>query len=680
MKRSAPGTAGNCGAAMNAISRNCKVALYCAREGLAVFPCKQDKSPLVPSWPSTATTDQQQIATWWQARPEALVGLPLKQKDWLVIDADRHNPTEDGVARWHALCEGKELPPHPIVLTANNGEHRYFKQPPGEKIGNKKIDIGLETRGFKTDNDGGYVIAMGSMLPDGRRWKPMEGAPSLFAMLKNGGLPEAPTWLIDLINPRPKVSAPAPIARDNSNREKAYASKALDNCTAELARAQPGERNNVLNTAAFKMGTMVARGWIEKSTVVEALWGACDGNGLVRDDGTDSVQKTLASGLNAGLDRPHDNVRDRPLTNGAGRERLESGGEKQDGRRLDSRRASEITPRDIEFLWDGRLAIGKHSCIGGEPGSGKSQLSFAIAAAITTGGEWPCSQDRAPIGNVIILNAEDDADDMIVPRLLAAGANRERIYIISAVTGRDGKGQTTFNLQLDLDLLEKKLDEIGDVALVIIDPISSYMGKADSHKNSDVRGVLEPISEMAGRKRTAILSVTHFSKSNAGTTTKALHRFIGSIAFVGAPRAAFAVIEDPDNEGRMLFLHAKNNMGAKPQGLAFRLVQILLEGLTRPVSYVVWDSEPVNMTANEAMAASDEDCTALDEVTDFLRDELKAGPVEADIIRSQAKRAGIADRTLKRARAKLGVISRREGFGRDGKFFLELPIEGQKPP
>src|SRR4029077_5284727 len=134
--------------------------------------------------------------------------------------------------------------------------------------------------------------------------------------------------------------------------------------------------------------------------------------------------------------------------------------------------------------------------------------------------------------------------------------------------------------------------------------------------------------------------------------TRALPRFSGSIALVGPPRAAFAVIEDPDNEGRMLFLHAKNNMGAKPQGLAFRLVQILLEGLTKPVSYVVWDSEPVNMTANEAMAASaTEDYSALDEAQEFLRDELRAGPVEADIIRSQAKKAGIADRTLKRARA-----------------------------
>jgi hypothetical protein len=199
---------------------------------------------------------------------------------------------------------------------------------------------------------------------------------------------------------------------------------------------------------------------------------------------------------------------------------------KSKGRHLVSRRASEIMPRDTEFLWDGRLARGKHTCIGGEPGTGKSQLTFAIAAAATTGGQWPCGEGRALLCGVIILNVEDDADDTIVPRLMAAGANLERVHIVSAVRDEDSKGNRTFNLQADLDLLEGKIDEIieesGDdnhTILVIIDPVSSYLGgKTDSHKNAEVRGVLEPITELAARKRAAILSVTHFNKSSSGTT------------------------------------------------------------------------------------------------------------------------------------------------------------------
>jgi putative DNA primase/helicase len=193
-----------------------------------------------------------------------------------------------------------------------------------------------------------------------------------------------------------------------------------------------------------------------------------------------------------------------------------------------------------------------------------------------------------------------------VPRLIAAGADLRRVHIVSAVLQEGGQGRRTFNLQADLALLERKIAEIGDVALVIIDPISSYMGKADSHKNSEVRGALEPASEMAERVRVAILSITHFSKSGAGGNSKALHRFIGSIAFVGAPRAAFAVIEDAENEGRMLVLHAKNNMAAKPQGLAYRLEQRLVgdPGDCIVASHVVFDSAPVSVSADEALRAT----------------------------------------------------------------------------
>ena len=260
------------------------------------------------------------------------------------------------------------------------------------------------------------------------------------------------------------------------------------------------------------------------------------------------------------------------------------------GAELLSRNAATITPKKIDWLWPGRLARGKHTCAAGEPGTGKSQLSIAIAAAITTGSEWPCEEGRAPLGSVIILSAEDGAADTIVPRLMAAGANRERVCIVSAVRNPGYEGQRTFNLQTDISLLERKIAEIGDVAVVVVDPVSSYLGKTDSHKNSEVRGVLEPLSDMADRTRVAVLTITHFSKSAAGNTTKALHRFIGSIAFTGAPRTAFAVIEDAENAGRYLVLHAKNNLAPPPQGLAFRLESRPL--LTTALWRLAWPGRP----------------------------------------------------------------------------------------
>jgi putative DNA primase/helicase len=246
------------------------------------------------------------------------------------------------------------------------------------------------------------------------------------------------------------------------------------------------------------------------------------------------------------------------------------------GPALISRCASEITAEPIEWLWPGRIARGKHTCIAGEPGAGKSQLTVAIISAITTGlAEKEEHRREAQSSSAPRMER--------VTRLSPAFPNADlgSVQIIEAVRTNGSKGRRGFSLQADLELLEKEITRIGDVALVTIDPISSYMGKTDSHKNSEVRGVLEPISEMAERMRVAILSVTHFSKAGANSNTKALHRFIGSIAFIGAPRVAMVVVEDSDKDRRLL-LHAKNNLAPPPQGLAFRLQQEIVGPTSLP--------------------------------------------------------------------------------------------------
>jgi len=196
------------------------------------------------------------------------------------------------------------------------------------------------------------------------------------------------------------------------------------------------------------------------------------------------------------------------------------------------------------------------------------------------------------------------------------------------------------------------------------------MGKTDSHKNAEVRGVLEPIGEMAERTRVAILSITHFSKANVGTATKALHKFIGSIAFVGAPRAAFAVLEDPNDKDRRLFLHAKNNLAEPPQGLAFRLEQFIVgEGIV--TSRVMWEPEPLSITADEALAADGKSSLALTEAECFLQALLADGPVLSKQVDAEAQEAGVARATLRRAKANLGIKSYKDGM--KGGWFCALP-------
>jgi RecA-family ATPase len=193
--------------------------------------------------------------------------------------------------------------------------------------------------------------------------------------------------------------------------------------------------------------------------------------------------------------------------------------------------AADIAPQKIEWLWPGRIASGKVTIVAGEPGLGKSHLTCWVASRVTTSGSWPCQEGTAIHGSVIILSAEDDAADTIRPRLDASEADAKCVHVVSALRAEDGKGRRAFNLQADLALLENETERIGDVRLVVIDPVTSDLGKVDSHKNAELRAVLEPLAEMAARLRVAILAVTHLNKGGSGSAN---NRFIGSIALCGS--------------------------------------------------------------------------------------------------------------------------------------------------
>ena len=228
-------------------------------------------------------------------------------------------------------------------------------------------------------------------------------------------------------------------------------------------------------------------------------------------------------------------------------------------------------------------------------------------------------------------------------------------------------------MRADLDLLEAAITKAGTVRLVIIDPISSYMGETDSHKNTDVRSVLEPIGEMAARLRVAVVAVSHLSK---GDSTSAITRVIGSIGFVGAARAAYMVARDPDDDSRRLFVPIKNNVGPDSRGLAFRIAQTSLPQEII-ASYIIWEDVHITQTANEILAANSDpgaDKSAKEEAEEFLLESLATGPMPQKEIRSHADAAGISWASLKRAKRALDVeASRLGGIGASGRWIWHLP-------
>src|SRR5262249_20400980 len=151
-----------------------------------------------------------------------------------------------------------------------------------------------------------------------------------------------------------------------------------------------------------------------------------------------------------------------------------------------------------EWFWPNRFARRKVGVLGGHPDEGKSLILADMIARATRGDSWPCNEGVAPIGNVVLLTAEDDLDDTVIPRLIAAGADLSRVHVIQMVK-QAGGGSRTFSLLTDLEILERKVVEIGNVVFVGFDPLSAYLGvgKMDAYRTTDVRGLMTPLAALA---------------------------------------------------------------------------------------------------------------------------------------------------------------------------------------
>lgn len=323
-------------------------------------------------------------------------------------------------------------------------------------------------------------------------------------------------------------------------------------------------------------------------------------------------------------------------------------------------RVADVKMERTRWVWARRLARGKLTIIAGDPGLGKSQIATDIAARISKkNGKLP-DGGHAPTGSVIILSAEDAVGDTIRPRLEAAGANTRYIHAVGMIKNDEGK-KRAFDLRTDLDKLEefiKKIREHDDVVLVIIDPISAYLGDVDSHKMTLVRPALATIADFAEDNTVAVLAIHHPPKE---ATKKAIHAFSGSLAFSAAPRLVFIVTED-QMPGRYLLLAVKSNLGPMADGLSYQIVDAWVDDDRIKTSVIEWDDEPVTMTANEALrAASTAEPSKVEQAQDFLHERLADGPLDTTELIEAGAAEGFSERTLREAKKRCGVKSGRSG-------------------
>ena len=198
--------------------------------------------------------------------------------------------------------------------------------------------------------------------------------------------------------------------------------------------------------------------------------------------------------------------------------------------RIIAKRLGDYTPEKVDWVWDQRIPRGKPSILAGDGGEGKSYATLGIAAALTTGKMLPGGSPAEP-GKVLMWNGEDAPADTIYARAESAGADLSRIIMLEEINDR-GKRQP-FSLR-HLPVLEAHLADDPEISLVVIDPITALLTGIDSHRDTEVRSALQPLSDLAKRSKTAILMVMHLNKSEHASV---LHRLSGSIGFGALARS-----------------------------------------------------------------------------------------------------------------------------------------------
>ncbi|WP_339730814.1 AAA family ATPase [uncultured Pseudomonas sp.] len=331
----------------------------------------------------------------------------------------------------------------------------------------------------------------------------------------------------------------------------------------------------------------------------------------------------------------------------------------KDAWRANAIQATHITPQAIRWAWPGWLALGKLTILAGAGGTGKTTLSIGLAAVLTSGGRWPDGEICKERRSVIIWSSEDDPADTIVPRLIAAGADLSKVYILQ---GRiNGLGDTQpFDPSKDIDLLAAELDRIGDVGMIMIDPIVSAVA-GDMHRANDVRRALQGLVDLAEQYDCAVLGITHFSKGSAGNNPA--ERVLGSQAFGALARTVLVAAKQEDSDLRVL-ARAKSNIAVDDGGCSYSIDECSIDGGIT-TTRVLW-GDKIEGCARDILAdverVDNEETNEKKDAEQFLISLLADGQVSVKQVKADAAGAGHAWRTVERAKKSIGVEAVKAGL------------------
>jgi putative DNA primase/helicase len=279
--------------------------------------------------------------------------------------------------------------------------------------------------------------------------------------------------------------------------------------------------------------------------------------------------------------------------------------------------AHDVDEVALEWLWYGRIPLGKMTLLAGENDLGKTLVLCDIAMRVSRGISFiDQAGHENQVGSVLFISGEDDVHDTLRPRLRWAGADLRRIHFLTP----EHLGAFTLS---DLDKLQTALREMDSPRAIIIDPATAFCGNIDDHKTTQLRSILTPLCVFAAEQRIAIVLVTHTGKADYRS---AANKILGSVGWRNAARAAWMFFADPDDLDRRLILRVKGNLCENVGGLAYR-IRKLDEGVG-----IDWELDIVTCSADEVLARQRQQGSSndVDRAVEWLGSTLAAGPQLSD--------------------------------------------------
>jgi hypothetical protein len=318
----------------------------------------------------------------------------------------------------------------------------------------------------------------------------------------------------------------------------------------------------------------------------------------------------------------------------------------------------------VSWLWEWRLGLGKLAVLEGDPGLGKSFLTLDLCARLSTGRPFPDGSAGPGAASCLVFNAEDSAQDTILPRLAALGADMDRVFL----PHHEGRGlRPSLRIPSGVGALEEIVAQTG-ARLLVIDPILAFLDPS-VNPNSDpsVRRALEPLADLAERYACAVLLVLHLNKA-AGR--RAAYRGLCSIAFTTVCRSVWVVGRDPGEPGRNVLALIKANPGPSQPSLAYSVT-----GEAGKPATIAWHG-PSPWTC-EQIGGSGVCARAVERIRaeDFLKTFLEAGPRCTVEIAPAVCQQRFSTRTLRRAKRALKIRSVRVWAGGRRLSYWLLPLQ-----